>query len=291
MEKTPFVVIGLGPVGRAIAAGLVEAGWNPVCLVGRARPRDRQAARSRKTTFTTELSSLDLQRGVIFVATPTSQVEKVASALADLSLPWKQIVVVHCAGPLDANVLKPLASRGAGIVAAHPYQTFPRGVPAHQPHLQGTVWGVTGNSKGVAMAKRFVAALGGIPVKVDAAKRLAYHASAVMACSQTISNMYMAVQLLRQLGLPEQTAAQAVLAIVSETIRNVTELGIQEAWSGPAIRGDLTLIKRQTKALYPYDPITSQVYGLVSRWVMDQFGVTPPQRKRRTSNSKNRKGK
>jgi predicted short-subunit dehydrogenase-like oxidoreductase (DUF2520 family) len=77
--------------------------------------------------------------------------------------------------------------------------------------------------------------------------------------------------------------------MAQETIRNISELGLQDAWSGPAVRGDLTLIKKQTKALYPIDPITSQAYGLISRWVMQQFGTTPVKRTRRKSLKKGKK--
>ncbi len=264
-----FTVIGLGAVGRTLAVRLGEVGWLTGWLIG--RPRDRSFASRLKARLGTQIAEISQGSRVIIIAVPTGEVESVIDELARLQLNWKKTAVFHCAGALGQSVLKPLARKGAAVAACHPYQTFPRGA-SKIVNLNGTSFGITGNRGGVVAAKKMVHALGGIPLLIPEKARVAYHASAVIACSQLAADLTASVKILKSLGLSEKEAESAALAIASETVQNIRELGLRTALTGPAVRGDTDLIRLQTQALYKIDPDISQAYGLMSRWVMKQTG-------------------
>ncbi len=250
---------------------LSAAGWRPEIFVGRRRNQDRSLARSFGATFATDPADLAASHGLIILAVPTGQLVPLIRSLVRLPLEWKRLTILHCAGSLGVQPLRKLADLGAGVVACHPYQTFPRGIGGKNVvELSGSSWGITGNRKGVAAAKQMVRALSGHAISIPEKSRIAYHASAVIACSQIAADVSAAVKVLRSLGLREPEAERAASTIASETVKNIRKLGLKAALTGPAVRGDLTLIRGQTAALYKIDPDISQAYGLVSRWVMKQ---------------------
>jgi predicted short-subunit dehydrogenase-like oxidoreductase (DUF2520 family) len=170
-----------------------------------------------------------------------------------------------------------LAKLGSAVAAMHPYQTFPKRQTA--VNLRGITYGITGNRKGVALASRIARDLGGKSVMIREADRMLYHLSAILACTFVTADMEMAVRVLKKLGVAEKSALETVLAIAGETIRNVKELGIGAAMTGPQNRGDVSLIRRHIKELRKRLPELVKTYSTTSRFIMEQK-AGPLKRKR-----------
>ncbi|MBU1937624.1 DUF2520 domain-containing protein, partial [bacterium] len=63
-----------------------------------------------------------------------------------------------------------------------------------------------------------------------------------------------ATQMLAQLGLDEVQALRVLAPIVEGTFRNVKELGVKGALTGPAARGDNETLARHEEALRKMNP-------------------------------------
>jgi predicted short-subunit dehydrogenase-like oxidoreductase (DUF2520 family) len=97
-----------------------------------------------------------------------------------------------------------------------------------------------------------------------------YHLSAILACTFVAADIDMAVRVLKTLGVNERRALTAVLPIAKETIRNLSELGIRAAMTGPQTRGDETLIRCHLKELKKRLPELVKTYSTTSRFIMDR---------------------
>ena len=266
MRKLRFITVGLGPVGRALTAELVQAGHKPVWLVGRARKVERESARKLKAKlvkeFPEEIDNIDL----VLLTLPTSAVASYAKELSRKAMPWKKLVVIHAAGSYGIVPLEPLAKKGCGVAAMHPYQTFPKS--QHTVNARGITYGITGNRRGSAMASRIARDLGGVPLKIREQDRLLYHLSAILACTFVAANVEMAARVLRSIGVSERQALQAAIPIAGETIRNVKELGIRAAMTGPQMRRDKGLVEKQMLELRKRDPELAKLYNHISEYIM-----------------------
>lgn len=260
----PFALVGLGAVGRSLAARLKEAGVDRLTLIGRNRARDRSFARKLAATLLPDVSYLEEFQGIIVLAVRDNQIAGVARKLARLPLNWKNITVIHTSGAQDSSVLEPLKKRGAGGAAWHPYQTFPKST-REAARLMGVTFGIDGNPRGVRAAFRLARLLGCKPVRISPEMRVLYHVSAVFASGFVAGNLAAAEAILKRVGLSPNRAREAVLAIARETLDNCARLGPHKAETGPAVRGDFQTVKKHTAALKKTLPELARTYQTISQ--------------------------
>ena len=268
MRELHFITVGLGPVGRALTLTLKQEGHKPLILVGRGRPIERQFARRVQAKFAIRLPQDIDNIDFVLTTLPSSALSKYATVLATERRQWDKLTFIHASGSYGIEPFESLKRLGAGVAAMHPYQTFPK--TQRLVRLRGITYGITGNRKGLSMARQVVKALGGRPIMIREADRLLYHLSAILACTFVAADIDMAVRVLKALGVNERRALETALPIAEETIRNIRELGIRAAMTGPQTRGDEALIRRHLKALRERLPELVKPYSTTSRFIMDQ---------------------
>ena len=217
--KTSISIIGLGAVGSALAKALARTGRFRLMLVGRGRANEKRLAHSFRAEYVPALEQLKQDQGIIILSVGDRDLPDVIRTLAGLKLPWPKLTVLHTSGPQGIKVLTPLARRGAGVAAWHPYQTFPK--RAKNVALDGVTFGITANKRGLAVARALTRAMGGIPLMVREQDRALYHASAVFACGFVAADLLTAEEILRGLGIPLKKARAAVLHMAEATLKNV----------------------------------------------------------------------
>ncbi len=249
-----------------MTSALRDAGYHPVAVVGRGRQTERAFARRIGSPFLTELPKDIDNIDFILTTLPTSKLAGYAKELARLPLPWKRLTFIHASGSFGIEPFVPLRERGAGVAAMHPYQTFPK--KQKSVNLKGVTYGITGNRKGTIRARRIVRDIGGRALLLKESDRMLYHLSAILACTFVAADVDMAVRVLGSLGISRRDAERAVLVISGETIRNVKELGIRAAMTGPQTRGDRALIERHLRELRKRVPELAEAYRSVSEAIM-----------------------
>ena len=284
----PLTIIGLGPVGKALACAFTRAGSAGLTLIGRGRPGEQTLARALKARYLPDLSRLVQDNGFIVICVKDSQILSISRQLARLKMRWNRLTILHTSGVLGSEVLKPLASKGASVAAWHPYMTFPklsvRRAGSGEPPVRragsqalpesgaglfaGVTFGVSGDPQAVQAASRLSRALGGRPLRLREEDRILYHLSAVLSCGFVAADLLLAVRVLKSIGLSEKRALETVLPIASQTLQNVAELGPQRALTGPAVRGDTATIRKHLRALRKLDPELARVYATVSRHLL-----------------------
>jgi predicted short-subunit dehydrogenase-like oxidoreductase (DUF2520 family) len=204
-------------------------------------------------------SLADLRRAdAVLLAVSDDQIEPVCGALADAGA-LDGVLVFHCSGARSSAVLHSAAEKGAFTASVHPVRSFadPEGVARD---FAGTLCGIEGDARALALLEPALAAIGARPVPIDAAAKTAYHAASVFASNYLVTVLDAALRAYQAAGIPQQVALELARPLATETLENVFRLGPRAALSGPIARGDLATVARQQDALDDWDGPTGDLY-------------------------------
>lgn len=248
-------IVGAGRVGTALAARLRAAGHHISHLVTR---------RSSSTLFDAPTSQL------VVLSVPDPELAAVVEALAPHTS--RGNIVLHTSGANGLEILDPIETTGAIVLAAHPIMTFVGG-EEDISNLEGAFWGVTAADElGDTIAELLIAELGGFMVRVPNNQRAAYHAALAYASNYTATVLADARdQLAAALETPAvDTAARVLAPLVEASIRNVLAGG-PAAITGPAARDDVETIQRHMQAIA--DTGRKQAYRELARRTAELTGA------------------
>jgi len=185
----------------------------------------------------------------------------------DSFINWTSKTVLHTAGALSSEVLLPLREKGAEVASFHPFGSFIRA--GGRVQFNGMTFGIEGTPRAQRIAAKIARDLGGRPLIVPAEKRALYHLAAVFASNFFVGDLALGVEMLRHIGLDEMEALQVLAPIVEGTFRNVKKLGVRNALTGPAARGDVETLMRHEKALRAMDPALAELYRRFSKYLAE----------------------
>lgn len=260
-----IAIIGPGRVGTVLALALPQSGHRVVAVVGgseatRARFRSRVAG----TRFT-ELEEACLRAEMLVIATGDDVVATVARQLAAEDLVGPPHRVVHLAGSLGLEVLRPVALTGAAVAAVHPAQSIPHDAAADA--LVGAAWGVTASDEDLLWVRRLVTDLGGEAHEVRDVDRQLYHAALTLGSGAVAAAASAARQLLLAAGIEAPAAFLAGLA--GRSLDNVLRDGAA-ALTGPVVRGDADTLACHLEAIDRDLPELAGAYRHLQRAVVAQ---------------------
>ena len=237
-RETTVAIVGPGRLGQGVGRLLLDAGVPIEFVAARQLSRAKKAARFIGGGKAIALKDCRLAGAtVILITTSDAAVGPVARALAGFRKDWSGQVVLHTCGSLAASILDPFKKRGAAVGSIHPYQTIPS-PSAGVRNLPGCSWAVEGDRRAVAVARRWVKALGGKAFAIAPEAKALYHLSAFLVCPTVVTLMDCSERLLREAGVPKNIIRPMLGIFVSETVRNFAEFGGRKSLTGPAARGD-----------------------------------------------------
>jgi len=207
---------------------------------------------------------------VWFVAVPDDAVADVAAALAaaDGSLP---VVAAHCAGARPVGLLGPLAERGVATGSWHPAMTF-RGTDGDEEAL-GRAWlAIGGEPRAIASLESLSDRLGLRSIVLQPEHRVRYHTALVLASNGRVALDGVAVALLEDAGLEDDTARRLLAPLVERTDENLCDVGPVAALTGPVARGDAGTVRTQIEILADR-PDARELYRALARLAL---ALVPP---------------
>jgi predicted short-subunit dehydrogenase-like oxidoreductase (DUF2520 family) len=197
-----FSLVGAGRVGSSLASWAVAAGAELVRTAGRG-----------------DLDGLtSAGQELLLIAVPDGAVAEVAGRLAGRR---QAAVALHTSGSQEAKVLEPLRAAGAAPGAMHPLKAFPRPLPEVE-QARGVFFGLDGDAEATRLARRLVAAWGGVAAEVPAGARPLYHFAATLAAGGVATLLAASADLAARIELPP-AAARGYLELARGTVAAALE--------------------------------------------------------------------
>jgi predicted short-subunit dehydrogenase-like oxidoreductase (DUF2520 family) len=269
-EPTPVVfIIGAGVVGTTLAGKLARAGVPVAGLHGRkADLSDVGSALAGVLGSTGEIPDILSQSQVVIISVRDARIPEVAKRLADEKRLRPDQVVLHTSGNHPAaEMLSTVKSHVKGVGTLHPLIAV-TDAPGTLENLAGAYFGIEGDEAATRLAHRLVRKMGGRPLSLTADNMSLYHAAAVMASNYVVALADIARSLLVGAGVREADAIPALVPLMTSAVRNVAEVGLPSAMTGPAVRGDVGSIERHIAALESKAPDTLDLYRRLGREVL-----------------------
>lgn len=246
-SRERILIVGDGPVARALGSALEEADLKPL----------RWSRRSSEP-----LPSADV---VVLAVRDEAIGEMAARIMAGVDDAATPPILLHCAGALPAEeAFAALKRRPLGVGVIHPLRAL-AGAPG-DAQLGATVFAVEGDGPGREAALRLVERVGGTPLVLEAEQLPRYHAAAALVSNHAVGLVDAGVELLTSVGLERATAVRALAALLTSTAANLERVGLPEALTGPIARGDVAVVARHILALRPHAEIAA-LYRATARRV------------------------
>jgi predicted short-subunit dehydrogenase-like oxidoreductase (DUF2520 family) len=260
-ETLTLGFVGSGRAARSLARSLARHGHR---LLIATRGDSAQALATDVDAELVEPGEALASADVTVLAVPDGRVARLAETLAYDSPDGDGRVVIHLAGSLGLEALRPLARAGYATAAIHPLQVLSGWrIPP------GTTFAVEADAAARPSITRLVAELGGVEIELPAGARVAYHAAAVIAANLGMTLLAEAVDLLEQRGIDRAEALQGLSSLVRGGLEASLDSGLPAALTGPVTRGDAGTVAAHLEALAA-DPDLLAAYRAVSRLALRQ---------------------
>ncbi len=273
---TRVAIIGPGRVGTALALALPRAGHRVVAVAGRSEASlEAFGARVSGVRRSTDPAEAAAGVDLVCIATADGDVAGVVRHLLESGVVGEGQRVVHFAGSLGLEVLRPMGLAGAQVAAIHPAQTVP--ADAGPDVFVGAAFAVTTSPANRDWAHDLVADLGGDAHDLAEGDRVAYHAALSLGSNAVAAALSTARQILLSAGVKDPAAFLGPLA--HRSLDNVLARGAT-AITGPVVRGDADTIGRHLATLDDDRPELAEAYRHLQRAVLSQvrLGLDPADR-------------
>ena len=250
------VVLGAGRVATHLVPALIKAGCQVSQVWSRTEDSVRQLAEPLGLAYTTSLEAIFSDADVYIFCVSDGVLpelaERVVSRIGTVPL------YLHTAGSVDLDLWHCSGALHYGIL--YPLQTFSKERMVNMKEVSYFV-----EASDEVTMDRVEALAHRLSDKVfhaDSTCRTRLHIAAVFACNFTNAMYDMAYRLLAEEDIP----FEVLLPLIDETASKVHALTPHDAQTGPAVRGDKTVMQNHLKALGK-DSELYEVYERISNYI------------------------
>lgn len=251
-HKIGISIIGAGRVGWHLGQALSAAGFSIHEVWSLRQSQARLLADKLPEAAVSPSLDFSQSKAQLFLLTITdTAVEGIAR---QLQLP-KGSLLAHTSGSLPLSALQGAAATYTGVF--YPLQTFSKEKEVNFSHIPFCIEG--SDSAALLLLEAVASSLSHKVVRMDGEQRRQLHLAAVFACNFSNHLLRIAHELLEAGNLPPDL----LHPLIEETLQKALRLGPAQAQTGPAIRGDATVIEQHQKLLFR-QPEWAQLYKLLS---------------------------
>lgn len=253
-------IVGAGRLGRTLARRWHEAGMLDIGGVYSRAPASRRSAIEFIGAGEPCARVADLPPATMtLIAVPDAAIAGVARKLADTIPDWRDQLVFHCSGLHCAQLLAPLAMRGAVVASAHPLHSFADPIRSLAT-FAGSVCALEGDSGALATLTALFESIGAKTVVIEPRAKPLYHAAAAMASNYLVALLDSSAALLASAGIAPTLTTAMLEPLVRQTTDNVFARGTSAALTGPIARGDWNTVEAHLHAIAEHLPTLLPLY-------------------------------
>lgn len=191
----------------------------------------------------------------------------VAEVVAQTGHAGDGVLALHTSGTLDKSCLAPITAR-TGIL--YPFQTFTKGFDVDMREVPFFI--ETALDSDMELVGTVARAISEKVYSSDATRRRHLHIAGVFTSNFVNALLGVVDEELRAAGYPASVAEP----LLRQTIEKASAIGSYEAQTGPAVRGDIAVMRSQISALAPE---YREVYRSLSQLIMKKHDIANEQDK------------
>lgn len=260
MKSFKITVIGAGRVGSAIISTLIKKNFEISCVVEKDFNKVKHLKKKYKSLFIcSDLKNIPEETNLFIISVQDRYIKEVSDKLSLQFESFSKKFACHTSGCLTSNELISLQEKDCEVFSFHPNVsiTIARGKKNFSTiHLSEPIFTIESNSKkALSFAKKFSKAAGWKFIVIEPELKPLYHAFSVMISNYTVTLMN---EIKNTLG---EEFIDSYLQLLNSTIQNIKNYSIENALTGPAIRGDVKTIKSNLTTLKKIDKNLSVIYN------------------------------
>lgn len=255
-----IVVIGAGRLGSALARGLMGKGFVMAGIIDRDPATARRLGNKLSLAIGPMSPDAVPDADIVIIAVPDDEIEAVVSDLQAQSCGrcrWP--FVFHTSGALTSEILMPLKKCGIAGASFHPLQTF-AGNDDDWKRLSAIYFGVEGDAAAIQKAEEIIRSFDSKPIQVPREFKMHYHLACTMGSNYLIALLVPVVELFQKMGFAEAEALDFLFPLLSTTVANLHENGLERALTGPLLRGDAGTVRKHLQVLEADFPAYTHLY-------------------------------
>lgn len=247
-----IVLIGSGNVATNLGLALDKAKQEVVQVYSRTEMAARELAEMLHAEYTTNIENVATDADLYILSVKD---DALPILIPQLCKGREDKLFVHTAGSVSQDVFKGYAKH-YGVF--YPMQTFSK---ERLVVFNDIPCFVEGNgAMELAFLKLFASQMTSSVYELDSEGRKYLHLAAVFACNFANHCFALGADILEKHHLP----SEILLPLIDETAAKVHELPAREAQTGPAVRYDQTVLKRQA-GLLDEKPLLKDIYEAMSK--------------------------
>ncbi|MDD2510447.1 MAG: DUF2520 domain-containing protein [Syntrophomonas sp.] len=253
-------IIGTGVVGTAVGVVLKNKGYEITGVQDIKSESTQQLVERIGCTAYPSPQDVSHSADIIFVTTSDTVIASVVDAIADNRAFRPGQVIIHMSGAQSSQILDRAKEFGALVLSVHPLQAF-ASIDRAIEILPGSVFSIEGDEEAYALGVSIVEALEGEYFFIDRSAKPLYHAGACVVSNYLVTIIDFGIKLLEATGIPRMMAAKALLPLISGTVKNIENIGIPKALTGPIARGDLGTVVDHMLCMEEMAPELMKLYS------------------------------
>lgn len=244
-----IVLIGSGNVATRLGKAFRSAGHIVLQVWSRNIEHAELLARELGAEALPHPDAIEASADLVVVAVSDAAMENVLGMRS-----WNNMLLVHTSGSLSMDVLAPFSTR-RGVF--YPFQTLSRQVEVNMQEVP--VLTEASNEKDLALLNRLGRSISGRVQVVTSEERTRLHLAGVF-CSNFVNHMLaLGMEYARTEGLDPTL----LHPLIRETVRKALENNPRDVQTGPAVRGDINVIKKHL-SLLAHHPDLQKMYTFVT---------------------------
>jgi len=254
-------IVGAGRVGAVLGAALARAGHHVTGVSAVSEASRARAAALLPGVPVKPIPDVVADAHLVVLAIPDDALADLVAGLAATATFTPGQLVLHTSGAHGIAVLEAAAGRDIVPLALHPAMTF-TGTSVDLDRLHDCCFGVTTVDMARPLAEALVIEMGGDPVWVPEAERLAYHTALAHGANHLVTLVSQAMDLLRSTGIEQP--ARVLEPLLSAALSNTLQQG-DAALTGPVARGDAGTVAAHVALLAEVAPDIRPTYLALAR--------------------------
>jgi len=263
-----IAIIGAGVVGTAIGYLLKQSGYS---ITGIGSRLMESAGKARdfigQGEASTDLVRIARNADIVFITTSDDAIEQVCNHISGQRGFKPGSLVAHTSGALPVEVLDGAKQAGALTVCIHPLQSLPS-VQEALRNISGSYFCLEGDSSSLKAARELVKALNGLELTIAPGGKSLYHAGAAAVSNFLVATIGFGLQLHEAAGINRRDSLNALLPLIRGTLKNVEQLGIPDALTGPIARGDVHTVQNHLHSIEQNLPELLGLYAELGRYTL-----------------------